>query len=62
MKQMKKQKKSLVKWAPSGIVISLLVHDAAFMMAGLLVVFSVVKREEISFVPPPAVERPKMKL
>jgi hypothetical protein len=54
--------KGMVKGAPSGLVISLLVHAAAFMLAGLLVVFSVVKKKEVSFVPPPAVERPKMKL
>jgi hypothetical protein len=54
--------KGMVKGAPSGLVISLLVHAAAFMLAGLLVVFSVVKKKEISFVPPPSIERPKMKL
>jgi hypothetical protein len=62
MKMRKKESKGVVKGAPSGLVISLLVHAAAFMLAGLLVVFSVVKKKEISFVPPPAVERPKMKL
>ena len=31
--------KSVAKGAPSGFVISLLVHAAAFMLAGLLVVF-----------------------
>jgi hypothetical protein len=59
---MKKKIKGIVKGAPSGLVISLLVHAAAFMIAGLLVVFSVVKKEEISFVPPPSIERPKMRL
>jgi hypothetical protein len=62
MKNIFKKSKSVTKGAPSGLVISLLVHAAAFMLAGLLVVFSVVKKKEISFVPPPAVERPKMKL
>jgi hypothetical protein len=62
MKKVSKKIKGIVKGAPSGLVISLLVHAAAFMLAGLLVVFSVVKKKEISFVPPPAVERPKMKL
>lgn len=45
----------IIKGAPSGLVISLLVHAGAFILAGLLVVFSVVKKEEITFVPPPAV-------
>ena len=44
-------KKSVVKGAPSGLVISLLVHAAAFMQAGLLVVFAV-HQEEKKFVPP----------
>ncbi len=34
--------KGVVKGAPSGLVISLLVHAAAFMLAGLLVVWAVV--------------------
>jgi hypothetical protein len=62
VKRLVKKTKGIIKGAPSGLVISLLVHAGAFMLAGLLVVFSVVKKEEISFVPPPAVERPKMKL
>jgi hypothetical protein len=62
MNRVAKKPKSVVKGAPSGFVISLGVHAAAFFLAGLLVVFSVVKKKEISFVPPPAVERPKMKL
>jgi hypothetical protein len=52
----------VVKGAPSGLVISLLVHAAAFMLAGLLVVFNVVNKEEKKFVPPKPVDRPKMKL
>ena len=61
---MKKQNKvkGVVKGAPSGFVVSLLVHAAAFMLAGLLVVFNVVQKEEKKFVPPKPVDRPKMKL
>ena len=62
MKKLMKKTKGVAQGAPSGLVISLLVHAAAFMLAGLLVVFSVVKKKEVSFAPPPAVERPKMKL
>lgn len=47
---------------PSGFVISLLVHIAAFMLAGLLVVFNVLQKEEKRFVPPAPVDRPKIKL
>ena len=65
LKTMKKstiKSKSVAKGAPSGFVISLLVHAAAFMLAGLLVVFNVVQKEEKKFVPPKPVNRPKMKL
>jgi hypothetical protein len=61
MKKSKKSK-SIAKGAPSGLMISLLVHAGAFVLAGLLVVFTMVKKEEVTFTPPPAVERPKMKL
>ncbi|MDF7825952.1 hypothetical protein P4B35_18120 [Pontiellaceae bacterium B12227] len=54
--------KSVVKGAPSGFVISLLFHAGAFLLAGLLVVFTVHQKEEKKFVPPRPVERPKMKL
>ncbi|VGO22290.1 hypothetical protein [Pontiella sulfatireligans] len=57
-----KKEKGVVKGAPSGFVVSLLVHAAAFLLAGMLVVFNVVKKEEKKFVPPKAVERPKMNL
>lgn len=43
-------------------MISLLVHAAAIMLAGLLVVFTVHQKEEKKFVPPKPVDRPKMKL
>lgn len=62
MKRKIKKPKSVAKGAPSGMAISLLVHAAAFMLAGLLVVFNVVKKEEKKFVPPKPVDRPKMKL
>ncbi|MDF7799275.1 SHD1 domain-containing protein [Pontiellaceae bacterium B1224] len=61
---MKKVKKTngVSKGAPSGFVISILIHVAAFMLAGLLVVFTVHNKDEKKFVPPKPVERPKMKL
>ena len=54
--------KGVVKGAPSGFVISIIIHAVAFLLAGMLVVFNVVKKEEKQFVPPKPVERPKMKL
>ena len=62
MRKRSKKTNSVVKGAPSGLVISLLVHAAAFLLAGLLVVFTVVNKEEKTFAPPKPVDRPKMKL
>ncbi len=61
---MKKYSKTqgVSKGAPSGFIISLIVHAAAFLLAGLLVVFTVVQKEEKKFEPPKPVDRPKMKL
>jgi hypothetical protein len=58
----KKKPAGLNKGAPSGFVISLIVHAAAFTLAGLLVVFTVQQKDEKKFVPPRPVDRPKMKL
>ncbi len=58
----KKRKDGVVKGAPSGFVVSLMIHAAAFLLAGLLVVFTVVDKPEQKFVPPKPVDRPKMKL
>jgi hypothetical protein len=57
-----KKGKGVVKGAPSGFILSLMIHAVAFMLAGLLVVFTVHNKEEKKFVPPKPVERPKMKL
>ena len=62
MKTRVKKDKGVVKGAPSGFIISLAVHAAAFVLAGLFVVFTVVQKEEKKFVPPKPVDRPKMKL
>ena len=52
----------LTKGMPSAVALSILIHVGLFLLAGMLVVFTVVKKEEPKFVPPKAVERPKMKL
>lgn len=62
MKLKKGKPKGIVKGAPSGFFISLMLHAAAFMLAGMLVVFTVNQRNEQKFVPPKPVDRPKMKL
>ena len=45
---------------PGAVALSILIHAALFLLAGTLVVFTVVKKEEKRFEPPKAVERPKM--
>lgn len=47
---------------PSAVLLSVIIHAAFFLLAGLLVVFTITKKEEDRFVHPKAVERPKMKL
>jgi hypothetical protein len=54
--------KGMSRGGVSGVFVSILIHVAAFMLAGMFVVFAVVKKEEKKFVPPTPVERPKMKL
>jgi hypothetical protein len=62
MKIRSKKDKGVAKGAPSGFVISLMVHAGAFLLAGMLVVFTVTQKEEKKFVPPRPVDRPKMDL
>ena len=50
------------KGMPSAVLLSIAIHAALFLLAGMLVVFTVVKKEEQKFEPPKAVDRPKMKL
>jgi len=59
---MVKKRQKVVKGIPSAVVLSIVIHAALFLLAGMLVVFTVVKKEEKKFIPPKAVERPKMKL
>ncbi|MEN8255054.1 MAG: hypothetical protein ABFR33_06245 [Verrucomicrobiota bacterium] len=62
---MKKRVVKNKKWCrgmPSAVLLSIVIHVALFLLAGMLVVFTVVKKEEKRFEPPKAVERPKMKL
>ncbi|MBN2164617.1 MAG: hypothetical protein JXR25_10665 [Pontiellaceae bacterium] len=59
---LKFRKNKVSKGAPSGLVVSLLLHAGAFFIAGLFVVFTVVTKKDPEFVPPPPVERPKMQL
>jgi hypothetical protein len=62
MKQSGKGPRKVNKGMPSAVLLSVLIHVGLFLIAGALVVFTVVKKEEQKFEPPQAVERPKMKL
>jgi hypothetical protein len=52
----------LIKGVPTAVLVSALIHGAVILIAGGMVVFSVVKKMEKKFEPPPPVERPKMQL
>ena len=62
MKRRAKKTQKVTKGMPSAVLLSIAIHAALFLLAGMLVVFTVVKKEEQKFEPPKAVERPKMKL
>jgi len=62
MKKKARKNQRMVKGMPSAVLLSIVIHAALFLLAGMLVVFTVVKKEEKKFEPPKAVERPKMKL
>jgi hypothetical protein len=62
MKEGKEKIKGIVKGTPSAVLLSILIHAALFLLAGVLVVFTVTKVKEAEFEPPQTVERPRMKL
>lgn len=62
---MKKELKSplkLGKSMPSAVILSILIHAGLFLVAGMLVVFTVHKVREPEFEAPKPVEKPKIKL
>jgi hypothetical protein len=54
--------KGVGKGMSSGLAISLALHGLIVFLAGIFVVFNVVRKEETVFVPPEVIERPKMRL
>lgn len=62
IKQKNNQPGKITKGGTSGFLISLAIHAILFFLAGLLIVFTVQKKEEKKFVPPAPVDRPKMQL
>jgi hypothetical protein len=59
---MKKASQKVTKGTPQAVLLSVLIHIGLFLLAGTLVVFTVVKQKQVEFEPPKTVERPKMKL
>lgn len=53
---------NLVKGGKSAVLLSVLIHFAIFALTGGVVIYSVTKKKEPKFIPPPPVERPKMAL
>ena len=62
MKRSSRKKQKVAKGMPSAVLLSIAIHAGLFLLAGTLVIFTVVKQKEVEFAPPKAVERPKMKL
>ena len=62
MQGVKKKRQKIVKGTSSAVLLSILIHVGLFLIAGMLVVFTVTRKPEKVFEPPKAVERPKMKL
>ena len=56
------KKQKVVRGTPTAVLISVLIHAGLFLLAGMFVVFTVVRHKEVEFEPPKPVERPKMKL
>lgn len=59
---MEKRHKKITKGAGRGYLISICIHLILFLLAGLLIVFTVDKKEYKKFVPPEPIDRPKMQL
>ncbi len=62
MRRIIKSTTGLIKGAPTAVIVSAAIHAAILLFAGGLVVFHIVNKEPVKFVPPPPVERPPMDL
>ena len=58
----KKKSEKLTKGTSTAALLSIGIHVLLFILAGMFVVFTVIKDDEVEFEPPQPVERPKMKL
>ncbi|MCK4563488.1 MAG: hypothetical protein KAU94_02300 [Verrucomicrobia bacterium] len=62
MKKLFKKTQKLVKGMPSAVALSILFHAGLFLLAGVLVIFTVLPPPPVEFEPPPLVKVPKMPL
>ena len=62
MKRLFKKTQKLVKGMPSAVVASILFHAGLFVLAGVLVIFTILPPPLVEFEPPPKVKVPKMPL
>ncbi len=62
MKRLVTKTKKLIKGMPSAVVMSILFHAGLFLLAGALVIFTVLPPPPVEFEPPPKVKVPKMPL
>ncbi len=62
MKKLVQKTKGLVRGTSTAVLLSVVIHATLFFAAGVWVVFKIIDAQEVKFVPPPPVERPKMRL
>jgi len=62
MKQTKQNGPKVGSGVSRAVGLSILIHAGLFLLAGTLVVFTVVKKKDQKFEPPKATERPKMEI
>ena len=62
MKKLFKKTKGLIRGTSTAVLLSVVIHAVLFFAAGVWVVFKIIDAQEAKFVPPPPLERPKMRL
>ena len=62
MMQQAEKRKKVIRGTSSAVILSILIHVGFFLLASMLVVFTVIKQKEVEFNPPKPAERPKIRL
>lgn len=62
MRKKKGKETGLIRGTSRAVFLSVMIHGVVFLGAGLFVVYKVVVKEPVKFVPPPPIERKQMKL